>query len=178
MKLRKTLCCFLAIIFVFGTFCNSANAAGVVPVPSGLYIIDNDALASSGYWNGGTGFSKYIEDSSLYNQDARVASASEGGSYEYNHNKIYVGTKFYANVGVYLNNITFEDPAAEYYCWVNGRAISFATINQNTAPAGWNYRTFPTQTREYNSYMDGVQVVSSKRKATGADAISIQYWAY
>lgn len=115
-------------------------------MPSGLYIIDNDALASSGYWNFAMGFSEYIEDSSLYNQDARVTSPSVGGHYEYNHNKIYVGTTVSANVGVYLNHITFEDPSAEYAVWVNGRGIYFATINQNIAPAGWSYRTFSKRT--------------------------------
>ena len=180
MKLKKVLCCLCAIMFAVGVLCTNATAASTIPVPSGLIIIDNDALTSSGYWNTSSAnkFTTYLEADYLYNQDARMAKSREGGEYAYNHSDRTVGTKFYAVVGAYLNHNDFRDPSANYHVIEKNIYINAGCINQADAPGGWSYLTTRTVTDFASMSGRGVRVLPSGVRSCGADAISIQYWRY
>ena len=175
MKKMRALYVLLLVMFVVGCVDIKSDASSL-PIPSGQRTIDNDVLASSGYSNP-SGNYKYLEESSLFNGDARVTDAGKTGNYTYQHSGLMLTPKFYASLGVYLNYSGFTDPAAIYKIMTNGSYVSFGSINQDVAPSGWSYRRSPTVANAMR--VSGIQLSASGRSGTrtGADAISVEYWS-
>lgn len=147
-------------------------------------LIDNDTIDSR-YYNDRRGFLAYLNDSNYYNQDMRRAESNDrvnnsygwcsesGISHQY-------GDTVEINLEVYLYSSTSRDPAATYAFLTQGTvAVSFFgfdTLDQGTAPNGWN-SLYGTKTIYDNGYLIGIQVTPSGRGSTytGADAVDFTF---
>lgn len=107
------------------------------------YYCDNDASGypCSNYQAGSLGYSWVYRSgqSSDFNGDDRlIKSANGSGQYHWGYNTTVNSN--YISVDVYLDNYSFTNSRANYsYNYSSGGEIFFlGSINQNTAPGGWN----------------------------------------
>lgn len=151
--------------------------------------VDNDSIAPGcGNVNVNNSYS-YITGNGLFNGDARcVASGNTNNKYYWEHQGLgsSVPTYFTIHVGAYLNHLSFTDPAAKYYVeYRQYMSAPVGTINQNTAPAGWNYISVkdvksyvPNGSGGYAGYWSTDAFVEPSGKSgyyTGADAIRVWF---
>ena len=148
------------------------------------WLIDNDTIASAVNVSR-SGFPTYLTvNKNLYNGDARREVASNKNSgYEYHSNhtmrNVHSGWNVYISLSVYLYDNSFTDPAANYYAGNVNAYYRIHSVNQRTAPGGWN--TLPEVSRntsyEEPNYFSFQSVsVSPSGNAsgyTGADGIRV-----
>lgn len=176
---------FLLVALIAGTTVN-AYAFTIAQT----HIIDNDD--AQGYSNSKVGFSKLIQGSNLYYQDARIQQCIPcEPQFNYNEYKYYLQnfykryTPIYGTVSAYLYNANFTDPSARYeldstYAPSVVQNSILGYINQDFAAAGWNI--IGTAIENYY-YLDGSIGVSgvvlrpsdtNSTKYCGADAIKVE----
>ncbi|MCM1007273.1 MAG: hypothetical protein NC485_04945 [Ruminococcus flavefaciens] len=141
MKSKKRAFMVMAIAMAITTINTVVTTS--TAVTSSIREVDNDSIAPGcGNVNVNNAYS-YITDNSLFNGDARcVASGNTANTYHWKHGGLSssVPTYFTVHVGAYLNHLSFTDPAAKYYVeYRQYMSTPVGTINQNLAPAGWNY---------------------------------------
>lgn len=141
MKRLKIIPAILTM-FVFLCSCITAFAGNI------YYVIDNDTV-ESGFYNARNGFNSYVSGSGTthFNDDCRrTPSANSNDYYGWYSNQAFSNNHQNSNItlgtGVYLYNTLFTDPAAKYYVEQPDGLYLMYTVNQNTAPGGWSYRTF------------------------------------
>lgn len=165
---------------------NSVNASAYVSLTR---TIDNDSIAT-GYGNNDVRSAyTYMKSSSLYNGDARYISSSNSNcEYYWSYPGLTSNTPEYFNitVGAYLNHSLFTDTAAKYYVNYYPHTYSpVGSINQNTAPGGWNYITVKnvrslninssSQFAGYYSYDAYITPSGLSNKYTGADGLQVRF---
>jgi hypothetical protein len=156
---------------------------------SATRTIDNDSIAS-GYGNNDVRSAySYITADSLYNGDARCTSSINSDCrYYWSYPGLANSTPEYFNIsiGAYLNHLSFTDTAAKYYVnYFPNTYYLVGTINQNNAPAGWNYRTVynvqslrvvnSEHTGGYYSYDAFVEPSGRSNMNTGADGLKVWF---
>jgi hypothetical protein len=133
------------------------------------YTMDND---DSNYpsRNVTTGDWFYRTDSASYRGDYRKSS-------EYYDSYSYYGWLDYQNsytgfwgFYVYLNNYQFDNPSTDYYKCVTSSCGKMRSINQDTAPGGWNYIEDVWSTKSAG-YEYRVYSRADSFATTGADAM-------
>lgn len=172
-KLMQNMTVFLICVLLL---CHSVLAVCAV-----THTIDNDD--AHGHSNSSNGFSSYLTSSYHYNGDARRQSSSSpsNGLYRWIYKSTFIksGT-INATVKAYLNDYSFTDPAARYYInYGNTYVVKLAgTLNQNTAPGGWNtigsisMAPIDSSGRNVSSYVQ-LSVSGKSGYNTGADGIQI-----
>lgn len=153
----------------------------IVSAAAVSYTIDNDdAHGHSNYQNG---FSTYFTSSYHYNGDARKqpSSSPSNGLYRWIYKNTFLKTgTINASLKAYLNDYSFTDISARYYVnYGNTYVVKLVgTINQNTAPGGWNtigstsMAAIDSTGKNVSSYVQ-VSVSGKSGYNTGADGIQI-----
>lgn len=174
MKVRKMFYTLMAIVLMVGLINVNVYAAGIT------FTIDNDALATSGYTNTGSSEEfEYITGSTLKNGDARIANSRSYYKYFYRHAPVpWTSGSGICSMRAYIYHNNFTDPGATYMVMKDDAfAIIVGTINQATAPGGWNYIGSGTKT-SYQKVGFGALIGTSgkgSQYATGADQVEITY---
>lgn len=171
--LRLTLLMFVTVMGLFSFTGKEASAYGCpINGSASTYIVDNDnRFLNNTTDNGWNGTWSHGKTSSDYNGDHRFNASGVSGDYFW---KLGPCTEW-RSYAVYLNNYKFTDPNAAYYlrtqAYPSGPTHYFGTLNQYTAPGGWNYikgQVGPTVTSD-KIWLN----VMSYFNATGADAAKL-----
>jgi hypothetical protein len=168
-KIAKII--FLVNVVIFGLFLFTEEKSYAYGCPTdgsaSTYEVDNDSLISGA--NSKIGTWSYVSVSSSRNGDHRYSSSTYAGDYFWKLGPC-VDWRAYA---VYLNSAAFTDPQAAYYLRssadpATASTFFMGTLNQYSAPAGWNYIGAMVSSGTASSYpwLD----VLSYYHATGADA--------
>ncbi len=176
MKSKKILRNLSIFVLCILMLCQSVIAACAV-----THTIDNDD--AHGHSNSTNGFSTYFTSSYHYNGDARRQSSSSpsNGLYRWIYKSSFLKTgTINASLKAYLNDYSFTDPSARYYVNYGNTSVVklVGTINQNTAPGGWNtigsayMAPIDSTGRNVSSFVQ-LSVSGKSGYNTGADGIQI-----
>ncbi len=172
----------LSILISFATAYSISIPASAI---TSYRSIDNDSIAT-GYGNfiaPPTATYIYLQDTGLYNNDARYTSSSY---YNYRYHWTYPsitasGNSCYFKIGAYLNHYTFNDTAAYYAEYRDTMDSLIGYIDQDNAASGWNYTV--KQYVHHNLALDGfyshqIAILPSGTFGyrTGADAACVYFY--
>lgn len=158
----KKIFTLMALALMVFTGASSALAA--------TYTVDNDNANPEDGINSRYGFNNYVSASSSYNDDHRTSNATADyytwmpPAYPNN-----VTVSYYA----YLNSSSFTNPSADYYIG-DTDFLDMQQINQNTAPAGWNYIGGVVQNSSDSDQLR-MELDGYTGYTTGADAVQFNY---
>lgn len=171
VKITLVLVCMIII---------NSQKVNAMPINSIVqYVIDNDTNESD-YDNSSIGSWSYITNTGLYSGDARIISSEvKNNYYRWEWSEYVKSEPIYATLSVYLNNVNFTDPAAQYTLSSNVSYMEqlVGTLNQKYATSGWTSFSLVTldfgQISGYNATHFASVTTSGNSGQTGADAIRI-----
>ncbi len=181
MTKTKRISAIISSILAFSTV-NVLSASASTTWNS--VIVDNDTIASGCSNSGSSSLYAYKTGSNLYNSDARyVYTSSQSTRYRWTFppKRNWSAQYFSARVYMYLNDSVFTDPYALYGVehGTYGNTATVGTIDQDSAPSGWNsvYKSnIHSESLGGGFYIQSAVMSPSgdSSKGTGADAIQVQ----